>query len=219
MNTQHNHTMNAPADIMYQQKYSAIAQSNIGKIADARAAMENDDHTAALLKLYSLVNQNQQEDNMNQTLALNIQGFSTNPSPDPAAITTLTDIAHQHPFYGGAAVYYARAMLRLNIEDVLPQLRKAHHQNNIVKNNAAPSLLSVSPNPATNTAIIKSNTPFIKGSILRLENTLGHVAKSYKLPEGVSNFLINTSELGSGVYYCKVISQNSVTSTRLTIIK
>src|SRR5690606_18448035 len=100
------------------------------------------------------------EEYMKQTLALNIQGFSTNPSPDPAAVTTLTDIAHQHPFYGGAAVYYARAMLRLNIEDVLPQLRKAHQQNSNVKNNIAPSLLSVSPNPATNTATFKCNISF-----------------------------------------------------------
>ena len=219
MNTQHNHTMNAPADIMYQQKYSAIAQSNIGKIADARAAMENDDHTAALLKLYSLVNQNQQEENMKQTLALNIQGFSTNPSPDPAAVTTLTDIAHQHPFYGGSAVYYARAMLRLNIEDVLPQLRKAHQQNSNVKNNIAPSLLSVSPNPATNTATFKCNISFAKGSTLIIENALGHIIKSYYLPENTSSFLINTSAFGSGIFYCKIISESFVLSTRLAVIK
>ncbi|MCB8930556.1 MAG: hypothetical protein H6535_05585 [Bacteroidia bacterium] len=188
MRTQHNDamSMSIPA---YQQKYNEIAQSNIGKIADARAAMENDDHTAAaLLKLYSLVNQNQQEENMKQTLAKNMEGFATNPLPDPADITTLNDIAHQHPFYGGIAVYYARAMLRLNIEDVLPQLRKAHQQNSNVKNNIAPSLLSVSPNPATNTATFKCNISFAKGSTLIIENALGHIIKSYYLPENTSSF-------------------------------
>lgn len=161
------------------------------------------------------------ESNYNNQIAIPVGtcNAGTNPSPAVSAITTLDDIAHQHPFYGGVAVYYARAMLRLNIEDVLPQLRKAHQQSNSVKNNTAPSLLIVSPNPATNTAIIKSNTPFIKGSILRVENALGHVAKSYKLPENVTSFLINTSELGSGIFYCKVISPNSVVSTRLTVIK
>ncbi|MBV6454194.1 MAG: hypothetical protein FNNCIFGK_01441 [Bacteroidia bacterium] len=220
MNTQHNHTMNAPADIMYQQKYSAIAQSNIGKIADARAAMENDDHTAALLKLYSLVNQNQQEDNMKQTLALNIQGFSTNPSPDPAAVTTLTDIAHQHPFYGGAAVYYARAMLRLNIEDVLPQLRKAHQQNQPALKNQIKSSYKLSPNPAKSYVTILSNQPFGDNSRLIIENLVGNKVAEFTLSANYATYTFNTSSLVNGIYTCKLISGNEVLDTqRLVIIK
>lgn len=211
--------MGVPSDALYQQEFNQISQENIGKIADARAAMENDDYTAALFKLYSLVNQNQQEDNMKQTLTINMQGFSTNPAPDVAAVSTLVDIAHQHPFYGGPAVYYARALLRINVEDVLPQLRKAHQQKDNVRNSVKASSLITIPNPTTNNAVIKSNTSFVKGSTLIIENSLGIVVKSYKLPENVSDFSINTSEFVSGIYNCMVVSQSGIASTRLTVIK
>jgi hypothetical protein len=212
--------MGVPSDALYQQKYNDIAQTNIGKLAEARAAMENDDNTTALLKLYSLANQNQQEDNMKQTLTLNMQGFSSNPTPAATAILTLDEIAHQHPFYGGVAVYYARAMLRKNVEDVLPQMRKAYQQNQPALSNQIKSAIKLNPNPANGYVTILSAQPFADKCILVIENTLGNKVAQYNIAANSISYSFNTFYLINGIYTCKIISGNEIIGTqRLVIIK
>ena len=178
------------------------------------------DNTTALLKLYSLANQNQQEDNMKQTLTLNMQGFSSNPTPAATAILTLDEIAHQHPFYGGVAVYYARAMLRKNVEDVLPQMRKAYQQNQPALSNQIKSAIKLNPNPANGYVTILSAQPFADKCILVIENTLGNKVAQYNIAANSISYSFNTFYLINGIYTCKIISGNEIIGTqRLVIIK
>ncbi len=90
------------------------------------------------------------------------------------------------------AVYYARAMLRLNIEDVLPQLRKAYTQQQAKQNTAVVSNLTAYPNPTQNTLTIVSNQPFESGSMLIIENTIGNTLQQFNLPVNNNNFSFST---------------------------
>lgn len=169
---------------------------------------------------FALLNPNQQEDNTKQTLTINMQGFSTNPTPAATAIATLDEIAHQHPFYGGVAVYYARAMLHINVEDVLPQLRKAHQQNQPATKNQIKSTVKLQPNPANSIVTILSNQPFGSNARLQIENTIGNNVTEFAISANSTSYTFNTSFLSNGIYTCKLVLGDEVIGIqRLVIVK
>jgi hypothetical protein len=65
------------------------------------------------------------------------------------------------------AVYYARAMLHINVEDVLPQLRKAHQQNQPATKNQIKSTVKLQP--ILQSIAILSNQPFGSNARLQIE--------------------------------------------------
>jgi hypothetical protein len=71
-------------------------------------------------------------------------------TPPHSAIESITNIAYMHPFYGGEATYWARAILHLNIIDLLPPLRKAHLHNQIsLKYELKRVKIKIFPNPSS----------------------------------------------------------------------
>ncbi|HRC32337.1 MAG TPA: hypothetical protein PK736_02720, partial [Bacteroidia bacterium] len=87
-------------------------------------SLNNGKNSFALNKLNLIVDQNVIEYNKKYIATLVALNYDASLDADSDTIASILNIALMHPFYGGEAVYWARAILHLNIIDVMPPQRK-----------------------------------------------------------------------------------------------
>jgi hypothetical protein len=127
------------------------------------------------------------------------------------------NIAYQHPFYGGDAVYCARAILHLDVVDELPQLRRANtHQQSKELQATKMKKGKLLPNPANYSVTFTFNGKFENKLILKIVDGLGKLVMQ---EETVNNDIkLPTSNLVQGIYEVIVFDGNGfLESHRLTI--
>ena len=112
-------------DATYQAKFSSLTETDMGKFEEAKIYLAAGNTSLALVKLAAMQNQNTIDQNKYFIGILIASGYSPNHDADSDTVALVHAIAVQHPFYGGEGVYMARAMLHVNIHDILPQYRKA----------------------------------------------------------------------------------------------
>lgn len=128
-------------------------------------------------------------------------------------------IALMHPFYGGEAVYWARAILHLDIIDKLPPMRRAQLQQ-IQKPKVNSDLDKIFPNPSSNSVTFFSVNNFGKHDLIEIINALNEVVLKFNLPEEENNFTFETSNLPNGIYFVRhFTSTECVSKIKLIIIK
>ena len=193
-----------PTDVLYQLKYNLIAQSNIGKFEDIKASLSSKEIQEAINKLNSMQNLNSIDENNKFISGLIALGYDVDLDLDSDTIALVTLIALQHPFYGGEAVYMARAMLRTDVHDQLPQYRKSNRPK-VTK--PITNTVVVYPNPTTKDVTLFSNQPFSQ-SELRIYNSFGEQIRFIVLPDQQSIFNVSLDELPSGIYSIKITSKN-----------
>jgi hypothetical protein len=132
----------------------------------------------------------------------------------------LFDIANQNPISGGIAVYAARVMLDIDIDDEISS-QGARIRKNILdtKENLSSNLaekLVLYPNPATDFVTLSSvNGKELNGKI-EIANSLGSIVYNSNVVN-VKSININTNSFSSGIYYLSVRSNNS-TDVRIKLI-
>lgn len=193
-----------PTDVLYQLKYNLIAQTNIGKFEDIKASLSSKEIQEAINKLNSMQNLNSIDENNKFISGLIALGYDVDLDLDSDTIALVTTIALQHPFYGGEAVYMARAMLRIDVHDQMPQYRKANRPKGV---KPITNSVVVYPNPATDIVTIFSNLPFVE-SELRIYNSYGKELRFIKIPDQQNMFNISMDEFPSGIYSVKITSKN-----------
>jgi hypothetical protein len=125
-----------------------------------------------------------------------------------------------HPFYGGEAVYWARAILRLDINDELPALRKSHANQQTSAPNEIVQTEKLVPNPATDVVTLNSNEPFGDNELITVFNFLQQKIIEYKLPDKQKQFVFDTTNLLQGIYFIKHTNGGKIISEdKLVIIK
>ena len=124
----------------------------------------------------------------------------------------IENIAYQNPFFGGEAVYYARAMLRLDVQDQIPQLRRRGPIHKSI------SGATIYPNPAGNYFTFNyNNVENLEGRLL-IEDEVGKIVLRTDLRS--SSTIISTAQLLSGYYVYKFYSENApIVTGKLIIIK
>ncbi|MEP7265922.1 MAG: hypothetical protein ABI772_15570, partial [Bacteroidota bacterium] len=70
-------------------------------------------------KLLSIVDENVIEEHKKYVASLLALDYKPSMDADSDTILTLQTLAYMHPFYGGEAVYWSRAILHLDVEDEL----------------------------------------------------------------------------------------------------
>nr|MBK9650620.1 T9SS type A sorting domain-containing protein [Bacteroidota bacterium] len=186
--------------------------------AVAKEAINNNNSSLAFQKLSAMINQNTIDENNNYMVMLVALNYDASLDADSDTIVVVNNIANQHPFYGGEAVYIARAMLHVTVEDVLPPLRRKNKAN--LKNIQIENAIKLIPNPAKYEVQIVSKTKFDTGTFVEIVNTLGSIILKKKINTGDFNFSIDISSLQSGVYTLKITKQGLVkTIEKLVILK
>jgi len=100
----------------------------------------------------------------------------------------------------------------LNFDYTNAPPNKAFPQQGVVREDAALARIMIAPNPATSTIELQN----IPGTIVNMDiiNLLGetmmHIA-----PPLTDNFRINISQLQSGAYYLRIVSQDGVTTKKI----
>lgn len=205
-----------PTDVLYQLKYNLIAQTNIGKFEDIKASLSSKEIQEAVNKLNSMQNLNSIDENNKFISGLIALGYDVDLDLDSDTVALVTAIALQHPFYGGEAVYMARAMLRIDVHDQMPIYRKGNRPKG---NKSINNMVVVYPNPTTNSFTIFSNQLFNE-SELRMYNSYGEQIRFIELPEQQSIFNVSLEDLPSGIYSIKITSLNKlVIQEKLVLIK
>lgn len=205
-----------PTDVLYQLKYNLIAQTNIGKFEDIKASLSSKEIQEAINKLNSMQNLNSIDENNKFISGLIALGYDVDLDLDSDTVALVTAIALQHPFYGGEAVYMARAMLRIDVHDQMPIYRKGIRPKG---NKSINNIVVVYPNPTTNSFTIFSNQLFNE-SELKIYNSYGEQIRFIELPEQQSIFNVSLEDLPSGIYSIKITSLNKlVKQDKLVLIK
>ena len=107
-----------------------------------------------------------------------------------------------HPFYGGEAVYWARAILRLNITDELPPMRRSHTttSKNVESKNGLIGRLQ--PNPAKGEATFIYPHTEEEIILLKIVDIHGKVLSEYQLLG--NEVKLNLTNYKQAVYFIHV---------------
>lgn len=207
--------LGASSDIVYQQEFDSLAQTNIGKYEEVKEYFQNNESQLAQQLLSTITDQNLQEQNLKYIYGLIAAGYDPALDDDSDTVSVVSSIAWQHPFYGGEAVFMARAMLHLIIIDVAPPARIAHvKQNEFAASNIAKGKLF--PNPAHNEITFTCPPSNNETVSLRVCDLFGREISSMKLTENEIKFKIN--DYLQSVYFVHVYLNGTETETHRFVI-
>jgi hypothetical protein len=138
-------------------------------------------------------------------------------------ISILNDIAHQNPLNGGVAVYYARVMLDLQLDDELDEgggSRFGIHNNNLTTLIKSSKLIcSIIENPTSNLVKIKCNSSIQNCEQAILINSNGQIVNKWIKPDvNQDQVSLKISNLATGLYQVVLIT-NTQTYTGKVVIQ
>jgi hypothetical protein len=195
--------------------FDDATNSNIGEIANIRFLMGEEDYSNAENENSQLtpVNQSvQNEKNVNGiylvTWARNIYTFTDQQS------ALLYSIAVQNPITGGTAVYDARVMLGIDLDDSGIEERIDNSAN------TADKYLRVYPNPARDEVNIDYNLDDNQMGLVVLYDMSGRELLRETLEGGMNIKTISTSMLSNGIYQVQLLADdNLIGNVKLAIMK
>ena len=127
-------------------------------------------------------------------------------------------IAYELGIYGGEAVYMARAMLKIFVDEDLTFARRSapefYTNKKIEANNY--QLIFVFPNPASSEVnVILSGTGNKK---LLMFNSIGTLIKSVDLSKDLPIFTFNVESFEEGIYNVATSDDNGITKTNNLVV-
>ena len=140
--------------------------------------------------------------------------FGRNIHYDAGQRQQLLAIAYQSPYVGGEAVYRARAILNLDIDDTQFAYRLADVDSSTIRE------LFIYPNPSRGKFTINYN--FEKDEVVNLTvfNLLGEIVGMYNMKSEDKLYSLDLSHLASGVYTVKSESSSKpISVNRIILLK
>ena len=193
--------------------------SNIGKYEAVKDFLAAENNITALQKLSAISDQNLIEQNKKYIATLIAVDYNPAMDADSDTVMVLMNKAYQHPFYGGESVYWARAILHLDVEDELPLMRRAHHEQ-LLNTNDRIINDKLFPNPTNSFVTFTSLSEFGSDESIEIFNSLLQSVAKYKLPKMGNNLKFDTVYLQQGIYLVKHLTPNGIVSeNKLVIIK
>ncbi|MBL0052933.1 MAG: hypothetical protein IPP29_16170 [Bacteroidetes bacterium] len=108
-------------DAAFISEFDSLSNTNVGLLYDAEQALNNNDYTTMQTRLSSMVNKNTIEQNKSEALNYYVDYVAKDSIADSASVFNLKNKGYQHPFLGGDAVYWIRAMFDIEHEDQMPR--------------------------------------------------------------------------------------------------
>ena len=137
---------------------------------------------------------------------------------DSTERANLENVAYQNALEGGNAVYEARVMLFIDVEDSELTTRR-HLTNNSLKGNTT-RLFSINPNP--NNGEMQLNYKLNEGEngYINIYSVLGEKINSHKLTNSANALDIDEKQLNEGIYFYRIyVNDISVYSGKIVITK
>lgn len=190
--------------------YNTVALENIGKFKEAKGYYYSDDYSSALTSLSSINDLNTIDHNRKFTMTIALE-MRINPSRvlTSSEVSELTSIAFTDAWTGGEGVFYARAILALEVDDQENGLRKAHSNNESFNT-------ILFPNPVhQNSSVNIAGVPNEKLSV-RIFDATGRLVQE----KSVYGNGFPVSDISEGVYSVSIFNSASlIGKSSLVIIK
>lgn len=208
-----------PTDSLFQVLYNQLRSGNIGLFSGVKDMIRNYDFAQAYIRNQQIVDSNLMESNKRTVMEIFLHCKIHDTVPDSAQVATLSYIAYQYPPAGGEAVYLARAILGLHIEDNLPLLRKGRTLTQT--KNTKPLFGRIYPNPATNNFYYQLDSHLTNTANMAIELTDAWGKAVLKLNlKGNLRIPVNSEKLIQGIYYYRILINNvEMDSGKVIIIK
>ena len=207
--------LNNPEDSLYQQFYSSANISNIGVFGNVQDNVLAGANTSAENINTGIIANCQQEQNRKDVNIVYLQTWAAGISSfDSVQYTTLFNIANQTALDGGDAVYSARVMLGLFINEADANPNRI--ANYTTENETQESL--VYPNPNDGNMYFDYSLMDDEQGELQIYDVMGKLIKIYELSAEENQLYINDAQLQNGVYLFKLVVNNQIVNSGKVII-
>jgi len=189
---------------------------NIGYVDEAYLKASQGDTTGAALAKDGIIPRGDPDLNHKLVLEIYLRTWARNQLfflPQDSAI--LYAIATQNVTYGGTAVYDARVMLDLDVDDI--------GFGSAVRLDGANDLQQAQgemfPNPTNGTTTYYTELSESESGIIEVTDVFGRVVKTAVLTSGSNQVEIDMAELPSGIYLYRAIINEEVRQTGKLIVE
>lgn len=208
--------MGTADDIILQLFYNNALNENMGQLINAENILLND--TLGLNAFLSTFNpENNAEQNMQTVLEIYEATFGMQPEEfSQDQINTLLSIALQSPISGGEAVYIARGMLHLDVDDLIDEnnQRKSQVAGKQITENA----VMLYPNPANNSISIDLNGAVADNILFRVFDNLNKEIMTKGLHNVNNSINVSVDKLPNGIYTYSILVGDHLTQTGKLVI-
>ena len=133
--------------------------------------------------------------------------------------SALESIAYELGIYGGEAVYMARAMLRIFVDEDLTFARTKAPEFYTNKKDVSKAILSfVYPNPANNEFHLVIPGSDQEEKFVTIADAYGKIVNLSKWEKNTPIFTINSGSFSPGIYNVSVSIKNGVSQTNKLVI-
>lgn len=133
--------------------------------------------------------------------------------------TTLYDIAIQNPAICGTAIYDARVMLSLDINDYTDESRMMEISNNNDIGAVEDKVGILYPNPASNSCTYEALLAESESGFILMYDLTGRLLHSYKLNSGENKVEMNLNEFDNGIYIYKILVNGNIVDNKKLVIQ
>lgn len=184
------------------------AMGNIGKFDEIYTDISNEDLSVALSKNGLIISQNLVESNYKFLLNLILQRELNGYEFSSTDMLNIEDVANQTAWEGGEAVFIARAMLKLEVDDQEHHLRIGRPHGQIINNQID---FNIFPNPSMGNITVSGI--FCADDCLEVIDLSGRILQQVKPIEGIAHF-----NLPKGSYFVKWIGLSGSISVKKLVI-
>ncbi len=181
-------------DLTLQNFFNLMALGNTGYLENVKDALNSGDKAAAEIANLQVIPTNLHEANSKYVNEILIASDKDTISYDVTARNNLLSIAYQNPLVGGEAVYRARAILRLDLEDQTIGFRVADTW--VIQEQT----FRVFPNPTTGEFFVSTSTEVNEEVKLKVVNPLGIAVMSGAIMKDQSSTTIDLNSFDPGIY-------------------
>jgi hypothetical protein len=186
---------------------STLSNSNVGKLVNVSVMYKNGD-TLGAISLNASISPKECADDYHKIVneiffhTWGIGDFNIN-SHDS---TILYDIAIQDPLNCGTAIYDARVMMNIDVNDYTPPGHAVQNLETSVSSNAILDKVGILyPNPAQNLCTYEAMLTDSQTGFIMMYDLNGRLLQSHQLIAGQNKADMNLSVFNNGVYMYKII--------------
>lgn len=216
-------------DAVLQQFHNNTLQANTGKIHKVKEHISNNDLFLAKQENDFISSSNLMEENHKKINDVYLRSWAVNQVElESSDRSTLEAIANQNPMNGGKAVYSARTMLDITLDDFAPEQSARMAAPKLeINNETLPSLLQkqafvgrVYPNPNDGKMQIDYQLNEGQRGVFIIYDVLGQREKYYLMPDNRNTLKISEAALKNGIYFYEIwVNDEVIISDKIIIIK
>lgn len=206
-------------DAALQNFFTSVSLQNVGLLNSIDELLNNNQYATAYLNSLSIESDRLVEQNLATVNRICAQYEMDFDNLDESSYQELLAIAYQYPRFGGEAVFRARAILGIDVDDTELALRQSNseHTNADEEKNKKLTLI---PNPTkglfTANYLLEEN----ESATLQLTDQFSRLmfTKVISYPNSLCNFDLSTNK--SGVYYLNLTtSKGEIVNEKIVLIK